>query len=146
MARAGMGTDGVYYLLGVAGITQWRPGVPLPDPGDDVGYAFETFDGKEWSPILRGTLTIGAGHTLEPGDVTASTTGGPASLVAAHHAGTLYLAGLGGLQLLGGAGTAESYTSDDGLASDTTQHVATGPNGAVWIATDAGISVLVPED
>lgn len=35
-------------------------------------------------------------------------------------------------------------TIDDGLASNVTRQVATGPDGAVWVATAAGISRFVP--
>lgn len=145
LARAGIGSDGVYFLLGVAGIEQWTPGVPLPERGDEVSYAFETYDGQDWSPIRSGTLAIGAGHTLEAGDVTELVAGGPTSFFAAHHGDTIYIAGLGGVHLLDGTGLAATYTMSDGLVSDTTQHITTGPDGALWVATDAGISVLVPD-
>ena len=136
-----VGHDDIYVVVVVGGIVQDRPGVPLPGSGDVAPFAATTFDGSNWSQIVEGELTIGDGHTIRAGIVGVAPS--QTSLAAAHEDGTIYLAGLGGLHMISAEGSVTSLTTEDGLVSNATRNVATGPSGSVWVATDRGISVLV---
>ncbi len=68
------------------------------------------------------------------------------SIAATHQDGILYLTGLGGLNLIRADGSATTLTSEDGLVSNATQDITTGPAGSLWVATDAGVSVRVGDN
>jgi ligand-binding sensor domain-containing protein len=71
------------------------------------------------------------------------TSGGLTYLSALHTDGTIYVANLGGLHRIDASGQVLTLTAADGLVSDTTHHVTTDLSGNIWVATAAGISVLV---
>ena len=137
-----VGPDSVYVQVGVLDVRA-TPGVRLPAPGETIPFLSITFDGSNWSPQHTGELTIGEGHTMTPGDAQKRTPG-DVTLSVAHLDGLIYLTGLGGIHVIDQQGQVTTLTTTDGLPSNTTQHIASDPNGSLWIATAAGLLNYTP--
>ncbi len=106
---------------------------------DNVSSVYEDHAGNLWIATLTGQLYRFNKGTLTPFQVPVS--GAPRiRTVFEDSGGVLWLGTIGGGVVRLAQGKAVTYTKRDGLRSDTVRQVNQDRSGAIWIATDSGLS------
>ena len=163
------GTDRVWFATGEAGAVSLDFGGSLEDPSDDVWVRYDTSTGMPsdsvYSVLVEGNQHVWLGGcsdivAVDPGESFADpgddrlTTIGQCNCtpgLACDEAGVLWFAnGWNGIRRYDTGGTPHDLEDDlwdaigisDGLLDDRTHTVAIGPDGRIWVGTDAGFTVL----
>lgn len=150
------GRDGRLWIGTEGGLTLWRRGRLEPIAVSPEGQGTLRQGVTSLHEDRQGTLWFGTAYgglyALRDGRVAEvplqtrafAPAYAPVSVIREDQAGTLWVGTFGeGLQAVAGGKVVKTLTRDDGLKSDFVTDLAPSPiEGALWVATDHGVSVL----